>query len=109
MAPTTYLLAGLLLAATASCDKPKVIPINSIDLAFEPEVFTAEPGDILEFHFLPHNHSVVMGDFDRHSKEAQYGGFFSGFFAPSSGEAVSNSRLSHSIAVVGNRPACCRC
>ncbi|KAH8879019.1 Cupredoxin, partial [Thozetella sp. PMI_491] len=56
-------------------------------LAFDPEFVEANPGDVLEFHFLPHNHSVVMGDFDRPCKAAKSGGFYSGFFALMSGEA----------------------
>jgi hypothetical protein len=71
------------LAATASLvamANAVTIPINMTDLVFVPEVITANQGDILEFHWLPHNHSVVMGDFDNPCMPTKTGGFYSGFF-----------------------------
>ena len=66
----------------------KIIPINVIDEAFEPNSTKAAVGDILEFHFLPHNHSVVMGDFNVPCQPAAIGGFYSGFKVVDSGEDV---------------------
>jgi plastocyanin len=58
-------------------------------LHFEPENVVAEIGDIVEFHFLPKNHTVVQSSFDRPCEPLSDGsGVFSGFnFATSQGEA----------------------
>jgi plastocyanin len=58
-------------------------------LHFEPENVVAEIGDLVEFHFLPKNHSVVQSSFDKPCEPlANGGGVFSGFnFATASGEA----------------------
>ena len=47
-------------------------------------------GDVLEFHFMPKNHSVVMGDFDSPCMPAASGGFSSGFLPTNSSENVSS-------------------
>jgi plastocyanin len=58
-------------------------------LHFEPENVVAEPGDLIEFHFLPKNHTVVQSSFDKPCEPLAGGeGVFSGFnFATASGEA----------------------
>lgn len=67
-------------------------------LAFTPDSTKANVGDVLEFHFHPINHSVVMGDKNHPCAPAASGGFFSGFMPVSSGEGVSTSaRLSLSL------------
>jgi len=50
-------------------------------LRFDPENIVAAVGDIVEFHFLPANHSVVESSFDAPCvpKDAD-ASFFSGFF-----------------------------
>ena len=83
----SFFAAGLIFGGANSA----VIDIQAVDLAFKPEVIHASPGDILEFHFFPHNHSVVMGDFDKPCLAADSGGFYSGFVSPLAGEAVSTS------------------
>jgi plastocyanin len=56
-------------------------------LHFEPENVVAEMGDMIEFHFLPKNHSVVQSSFDTPCAPLD-GGVFSGFnFATAAGEA----------------------
>lgn len=60
-------------------------------LAFTPDSTKANVGDVLEFHFHPINHSVVMGDKNHPCAPAASGGFFSGFMPVSSGEGVSTS------------------
>ena len=89
--PTFFLAAGLLFRST-NC---AIIDIQAVDLAFKPEVIQASPGDILEFHFYPHNHSVVKGDFDKPCQAADSRGFYSGFVAPVTGEAVGISSISN--------------
>lgn len=83
----SFFAAGLFFGGANSA----VIDIQAVDLAFKPEVIHASPGDVLEFHFFPHNHSVVMGDFDKPCLAADSGGFYSGFVSPLAGEAVSTS------------------
>jgi len=58
-------------------------------LHFEPENIVAEPGDLLEFRFLPKNHTVVQSSFDAPCVPlANAPGVFSGFnFNTTAGEA----------------------
>jgi len=58
-------------------------------LHFEPENVVAEIGDLVEFHFLPKNHTVVQSSFDKPCEPlASAAGVFSGFnFATPQGEA----------------------
>ncbi len=84
---TRLSILGLAVAAMGVV-QAKIIPINAVDLKFEPNTTTADVGDVLEFHFMPHNHSVVLGDFTDACQPAKEGGFYSGFFAVSEGEAV---------------------
>ncbi|KAF3767118.1 hypothetical protein M406DRAFT_321479 [Cryphonectria parasitica EP155] len=84
------LIRGLLLAAwSADLVAAKTIKIEAGDVYFDPVNVNASVGDVLEFHFLPHNHSVVMGDLSSACQPAATGGFYSGFLPASSGENVS--------------------
>jgi len=74
--------------AAASAASGKTIVIGSYDDYFEPNSTKADVGDVLEFHFMPHNHSVVMGDFEDACMPAKKGGFYSGFWPVNEGEAV---------------------
>jgi plastocyanin len=58
-------------------------------LHFEPENLVAEVGDIIEFHFLPKNHTVVQSSFDKPCEPLESSnGVFSRFnFATAQGEA----------------------
>ncbi|KAJ4290901.1 hypothetical protein N0V90_010097 [Kalmusia sp. IMI 367209] len=60
-------------------------------LHFEPENVVAEIGDLIEFHFLPKNHTVVQSSFDKPCEPLADGsGIFSGFnFATKEGEAAN--------------------
>ena len=82
---TTFLYATL---AGASTTTRVDVGLNGA-LAFNPDTIKASVGDVLEFHFHPINHSVVMSDFNNPCAPATTGGFFSGFMPVSSGEAVS--------------------
>ncbi|KAK3352499.1 Cupredoxin, partial [Lasiosphaeria hispida] len=82
------LLLSLLTPASA-----RIIPIIAKDMAFDPEIANAAVGDILEFHFLPRNHSVAMGDFDSPCLPAKTGGFFSGFLPAATGENAQTFRV----------------
>jgi plastocyanin len=58
-------------------------------LHFEPQNVVAEIGDLIEFHFLPKNHTVVQSSFDKPCEPLEDGsGVFSGFnFKVDNGEA----------------------
>lgn len=97
----------LALAATTLLGLTTALPANSIrstgvihrifagsttansGLHFEPENIVAEPGDLLEFHFQPKNHSISQSSFDEPCAPLADGtGFFSGFnFNTTVGEA----------------------
>lgn len=66
----------------------ETIVIEAGNLYFQPQVLEAKVGDILEFHFLPNNHSVVMGDLLDPCQPVTLGGFYSGFLPVSNGENV---------------------
>lgn len=81
---------GLIVASwSMTLATAKTIAIKAENLYFEPSNITAAVGDILEFHFGPNNHSVVMGDQAKPCQPAATGGFYSGFLPASSGENVS--------------------
>ncbi|KAL5370905.1 hypothetical protein DPSP01_014604 [Paraphaeosphaeria sporulosa] len=57
-------------------------------LRFEPQQVVAEIGDLIEFHFLPKNHTVVQSSFDKPCEPLLDDAIFSGFnFATPNGEA----------------------
>lgn len=61
--------------------------VENNGLHFEPQNVVAEVGDMVEFHFLPKNHTVVQSSFDKPCAPLD-GGVFSGFnFATAEGEA----------------------
>lgn len=68
--------------ASPSLTTAKVVVIRSTAEApfFDPTNTTANVGDILEFHFMAHNRSVVRGDYERPCEPTAAGGFYSGFF-----------------------------
>lgn len=57
-------------------------------LHFDPDNVVAEIGDVVEWHFLPANHSVAQSSFGAPCKPLSTGnGFFSGFQPTPSGQA----------------------
>ncbi|CAK7231542.1 hypothetical protein SBRCBS47491_007966 [Sporothrix bragantina] len=57
-------------------------------LHFDPDNVVAQIGDIIEWHYLPANHSVVQSSFGEPCKPLNTGnGFFSGFQPTTSGQA----------------------
>jgi len=57
-------------------------------LRFDPENVVAEIGDIVEFHYLPRNHSVAQSSFENPCMPQDASSFFSGFnFAVSEGQS----------------------
>lgn len=89
MYPTIFLSSTLVtLLWTARLATAETIVIEAGNLYFQPQNVNASVGDVLEFHFLPNNHSVVMGDLLDPCQPAPLGGFYSGFLPVSSGENV---------------------
>ncbi|KID88507.1 extracellular serine-rich protein [Metarhizium guizhouense ARSEF 977] len=101
-------IATLLLAAAASAapapsntspsDTTKTTTLTGVThsvvaglggLRFDPDNVVAEIGDIVEWHFLPQNHSLAQSSFAEPCKPLADGtGFFPGFdFATSQGQA----------------------
>lgn len=57
-------------------------------LIFDPDNVVAEIGDIVEWHYLPKNHSVAQSSFGKPCEPLDTGnGFFSGFQPVASGQA----------------------
>lgn len=68
----------------------KIWPIlSNPTFGWTPNITNAVRDDILEFHFLALNHSVVAGDLNgKACTPAKDGGFYSGFYPVSDGENV---------------------
>lgn len=75
---TLHLAAARIIAIHATDDGFSIVNGGSDAVA----------GDILEFHFLSQNHSVVMGDPSTPCHPVATGGFFSGFLPTTLGENV---------------------
>ncbi|EGO59297.1 hypothetical protein NEUTE1DRAFT_79253 [Neurospora tetrasperma FGSC 2508] len=78
-------LSNILLAATlafSSACSAKTIPVKvgESGLTFEPANIKADVGDILEFWFYAHNHSVVTSTAAKPCEPKTDNGFYSGFF-----------------------------
>lgn len=82
-------VASLLAVGLARLTAAETIVIEGGNTYFQPSSVNASVGDILEFHFLPNNHSVVMGDWSSPCQPASTGGFYSGFLPADSGQNVS--------------------
>ena len=90
MIPTTILLTLLstLSITTAAPTGTQTTPPRTTHtvvagrpgLRFDPENIFAEPGSIVEFHFLPANHSVVESSFASPCVPKGATSFYSGFF-----------------------------
>lgn len=88
------LLSAFALAYLANAATIKITATSSN--TFDPSTITAKDGDVLEFIFEPKNHSVVAGDYRYPCSPLELGtGFFSGFFATSSGENVRFTSCKH--------------
>ena len=72
----------------------------SSKLLFEPENIVAQPGDLVEVHFLPKNHSFVQSSFDKPCQPIDENAFFSGFQPTNATEAPNV----FSIKVVDTKP-----
>ena len=62
------------------------ISVGQTGLAFDPDVVTANTGDLLNFHFYPKNHTVAQSSFSSPCHPST-GGVYSGFM-PETAEGV---------------------
>ena len=81
-------LASILpfVALPLSLAKNITIGVGERGLVFNPEVVTADVGDLLQFYFYPKNHSVAQGSFSTPCQPLT-GGVYSGFM-PVTAEGV---------------------
>lgn len=67
--------------------------VHSVDVGekgftFSPDTLTVAPGEKVEFHFYPGDHSVAQASFDNPCHPSSDTGIWSGFQNPTSGEQV---------------------
>lgn len=95
---TTLTLLGVTAAAPQSVRPTGVIhriyagsTVENNGLHFEPQNVVAQVGDLLEWHFLPSNHSIVQSSFDKPCEPLNTANaLFSGFNFPTpAGEAAN--------------------
>jgi plastocyanin len=60
-------------------------------LHFDPENIVADPGDIVEWHYLPKNHSVAQSSFAAPCAPINNNAFFSGFMPTADGQNVCDN------------------
>ncbi|KAJ5465219.1 uncharacterized protein N7458_000905, partial [Penicillium daleae] len=65
--------------------------VHSVDVGekgftFSPDTLTVAPGEKVEFHFYPGDHSVAQASFDNPCHPSSNTGIWSGFQNPTSGE-----------------------
>jgi plastocyanin len=58
-------------------------------LHFDPDNVVANVGDIVEYHYLPKNHSVAQSSFEKPCIPINNQAIFSGFIPVTSGQSVS--------------------
>ncbi|CAI4218035.1 unnamed protein product [Parascedosporium putredinis] len=63
------------------------VAVGRAGLNFEPNNIFAKVGDLVEFHYLPANHSVVQASFEKPCVPQDEDSFFSGFFPVSQGQS----------------------
>lgn len=97
----TNAFASLFVVCCARLTVAETIVIEGGNTYFNPSSVNASVGDILEFHFLPNNHSVVMGNFSNPCQPASTGGFYSGFLPANEGENVRVSRENKLAVLIG--------
>jgi plastocyanin len=102
---TTALLSALCLSGalaaptgTTSATPSKTVSLTGIThtvvaglagLHFDPENIVAGVGDIVEWHYLPKNHSVAQSSFGSPCAPINDNAFFSGFMPTADGQNVS--------------------
>jgi plastocyanin len=85
---STTTAASSMTSTTSAASGVHTIDVGEDGLTFNPASLTVAPGDKVEFHFYPPDHSVVQASFANPCQPISSGGFFSGFFKTSE-ESVS--------------------
>lgn len=80
-------IVGAIAATSVHAATHIVKAVAKPSFAFQPDTVLAEPGDYIEFHFLPANHSVAKGTFRKACEPAHQYGFFSGYLPVAEGES----------------------
>jgi plastocyanin len=104
-AVATLYISGAASAPTPSTNEPAAVVARAPGvthtvvaglggLHFDPENVVANIGDIVEYHYLPKNHSVAQSSFGKPCVPINGNAFFSGFMPTPSGQNVSCSASS---------------
>lgn len=91
---TTTTTAATTATSSSSSSSTHSIDVGKNGLTFDPDTLTVSPGDQVEFHFFPGDHSVAQAAFNNPCQPMSSSSFYSGFF-PGSTESVRLS-MSHS-------------
>lgn len=87
---STTTAASSTTSTTSAASGVHTIDVGEDGLTFNPASLTVAPGDKVEFHFYPPDHSVVQASFANPCQPISSGGFYSGAFKTSE-ESVSLS------------------
>ena len=90
-------LISLLALTGLTTAKTSKVEVGEDGLSFSPHSTMASPGDKVEFHFYPRNHSVVQGTYDNPCQPVMKDGFNSGYVPTMNGESVSHLVLAEGV------------
>lgn len=82
---TSVTAAALSMLAMQAQAKTVTVGVGKGGLKFDPDNIKADKGDMIEFHFYPQQHNVVLGNKDKACTPATSGGFYSGTMKVDSG------------------------
>jgi plastocyanin len=86
-APATTTLERRIVSRTTPSVVTHTVAVGRGGLHFEPDNVVAEIGEIVEFHYLPKNHSVAQSSFDKPCVPLDTGAIFSGFQPTTDGQS----------------------
>jgi plastocyanin len=87
-APATTTLERRIVSRTTPSVVTHTVAVGRGGLKFEPDNVVAEIGEIIEFHYLPKNHSVAQSSFDKPCVPLDNGAsIFSGFQPTADGQS----------------------
>ncbi|KAJ5647418.1 hypothetical protein N7490_003790 [Penicillium lividum] len=74
-------------SSSSSSKAVQSVDVGEDGFTFNPDTLTVSPGNKVEFHFYPGNHSVTQASFAKPCHPLNDTSIFSGFVAPTSGES----------------------
>jgi plastocyanin len=103
---TTLTTAALTGTQTSPARTTHTVVAGRPGLRFDPDNIVATPGSIIEFHFLPANHSVVESSFASPCVPKDAASFYSGFFpiAQNLDSSVAQSSEVFQIEIQDDKP-----